>query len=86
MFAYEFYRQKPNGCHVIGVLPERRKDPERITEESIMKWVRILLGDTGDLRNIFFIKVRFNGFEDEQESQTVSRRLMGNHENDSLCR
>jgi hypothetical protein len=86
MFAYEFYRQKPNGCHLIGILPERRKDPERITEKSVMGWVRNLLGDSGDLRNIFFIKVRFNGFEDEQESQTVSRHLIGKHENDSLRR
>ena len=86
MVAYEFYRQKPNGCHLIGILPERRKDLERITEESIMNWVRILLGDGADLRNIFFIKVTFNGFGDEQESQTVSQRLIGNHENDSLRR
>ena len=86
MVAYEFYRQKPNGCHLIGILPERRKDPERITEESIMNWVRILLGDRGDLRNIFFVKIPFIGFEDEQESQTVSRHLTGKHENDSLHR
>ncbi len=87
MVAYEFYRRDElNGYHLIGILPERRKHQERITEESIMKWVRILLGDTGDLHNIFFIKVPFNGFEDEQESQTDSRHLIGKHENDSLRR
>ena len=58
MVAYEFYsRDEINGCHLIGILPERRKHQERITEESIMKWVRMVLGDNADLNNICFVKV-----------------------------
>jgi len=71
MVAYEFYCQKADGCHLIGILPERRKDPERITEKSIMKWVKMLLGDSGDLGNIFFIKVTFNGIEEEKRAEEL---------------
>ncbi len=35
--AYEFYWLDSNGgYHIMGVLPERRKDPGRVTQESIM--------------------------------------------------
>ena len=50
MVAYEFYsrdRRDPTEAevfHLIGILPERRKNSERITEESIMNWGRIILG------------------------------------------
>ena len=58
MVAYEFYsRDEINGYHLIGILPERRKHQERITAESIMKWVRMVLGDSRDLSNICFLKV-----------------------------
>jgi hypothetical protein len=58
MLAYEFYgRDELDGYHLIGILPERRKCQERITEESIGKWVRIVLGDDSDITNIVFIKV-----------------------------
>jgi hypothetical protein len=37
MVAYEFYWLDPSGRYqIIGVLPERRKNPERITKESVM--------------------------------------------------
>lgn len=58
MLAYEFYsRDKLDSCHLIGILPERRRHQERITEESIMKWARTVLGDQADLSSIFFVKV-----------------------------
>lgn len=58
MVAYEFYcHDKANGCHLIGILPERRKQPGRITGESIMGWVKGFIGDSKDLNNIFFVKV-----------------------------
>jgi len=58
MLAYEFYsRDEINGFQLIGILPERRKHQERITEESIMKWVRMVLGDNADLSKICFVKV-----------------------------
>ena len=41
MVAYEFYRfDKLKGRDLIAILPERRRTPERITEESVMKWVK----------------------------------------------
>jgi hypothetical protein len=58
MTAYEFYwREAIEGAHLIGILPERRKNPERITQESIMNWGRIILGDLADLSNLFFVQV-----------------------------
>jgi hypothetical protein len=58
MTAYEFYwPDSRGGYQVIGVLPERRKDPERMTQESIMNWGKIF--STKDLvtKGIFFIQV-----------------------------
>lgn len=67
MLAYEFYsRDGINGYHLIGILPERRKHQERITEESIVKWVRMVLGDNVDITNIFFVKVRLDESEAER--------------------
>ncbi len=88
MVAYEFYRlDKARGCYLIGILPERRKNPERITEESIMGWVKKLLGDHEDLSNTFFIKVAFNGFEDEKGTEETDCFLAyGTYEKDSLHR
>lgn len=58
MIAYEFYRRdKVKGKELIGILPERRIDPGRIDRKSIMKWVRMVLGDHADMSNIFFLKV-----------------------------
>lgn len=58
MVAYEFYwRDEKEEVHLIWILPERRKNPERITQESIMNWGRKILGDTVDLSKLFFIQV-----------------------------
>jgi len=58
MVAYEVYSfDDINGYEFIGMLPERRKNPERITEESVIKWARILLGDRAEAKNIFFKEV-----------------------------
>ena len=58
MAAYEFYwRDESEKEHVIGILRERRKNPERITDESIINWGRKILGTNGDTKNIYFIKV-----------------------------
>ena len=58
MIVYKLYWRDEKE-HFIGMLPERRKNPERITEESIVNWSRIVLGDnTGiDLNSIYFIQV-----------------------------
>ena len=39
MIAYEFYwLDSKGGYEIMGVLPERRKDSARITQESIKRW------------------------------------------------
>ena len=58
MDAYEFYqRDTIKGYQPIGVLPERRKNPARITQESIINLARELIGDNADANNIFFVKI-----------------------------
>jgi hypothetical protein len=42
---------------LIGILPERRKNSERITEESIMNWGKKVSGSGVDVSEIFFIRV-----------------------------
>ena len=58
MVVYEFYSRYEKGDELIGILPERRKDPRRITPESIMNWGRILADSAGiDANRIYFIRV-----------------------------
>jgi hypothetical protein len=55
MVAYELYfYDKTKGYELIGILPEKRKDPKRITKESVLNWGRMVLGDTADSENIIF--------------------------------
>jgi hypothetical protein len=58
MVAYEFYVwDEMEEFHSIGILPERREDPLRITQESVMKWGKMLACDNVDVNNIYFIQV-----------------------------
>jgi len=58
MVAYEFYcRDEKGRDNFIGVLPERRKNPERITQESIMNWGRTLTGNHREVKDISFIQI-----------------------------
>jgi hypothetical protein len=58
MVAYEFYcHDAMKGYQLIGILPERRKNPERITQKSIMNWVKKYFNDNLNLNDIFFIQV-----------------------------
>jgi len=58
MVAYEFYcRDENEGVHFIGVLPERRKNPARITQESIMNWGTKVIGNNPGVKEIFFTQV-----------------------------
>jgi len=58
MRAYEFYwHDAIEGLHLIGIIPERRKDPERITEESIMNRGGIILGENAGLSDLFFVQI-----------------------------
>jgi len=84
MLAYEFYsRDEINGRQLIGILPEKRKHQERITEESIMKWVQMVLGGSADLSNIWFVKVTLDdtdaveNWHKEQEARKRSSSFRG---------
>ncbi|MGZ6202050.1 MAG: hypothetical protein ACXWM6_11070 [Thermodesulfobacteriota bacterium] len=58
MVAYEFYWLNPTGGYqIIGVLPERRKNPARITQQSIINWGERMFGKELDAKDIFFIQV-----------------------------
>jgi hypothetical protein len=57
MIAYEFYYHDAKGDILIGILPERRKDPKRVTKKSVMNWVKNVLGDNEDIKNIYFVQV-----------------------------
>ena len=59
MLAYELYTfNKKKGYEFIGVLPERREDPMRISKDSIMNWGKSLFGDNNmDSKDMFFKQV-----------------------------
>jgi hypothetical protein len=57
MDAYEFYWcDSTKGYELIGVLPERRKNPAGRTQESVINLARGLLGHGVNVNRIFFIK------------------------------
>jgi hypothetical protein len=63
MVAYEFYwRDETGDAHLVGILPERRKNSKRITDESILKWVKKVIGNGFKAGDIFFSKVKINEF------------------------
>ena len=57
--AYEFYRRVFCGeeDRLIGVLPERRNAPERITHQSIMNWAKLLVPEDVFREQIYFVRV-----------------------------
>ena len=59
MVAYEFYLHDNDmeEFHLLGILPERRKDPLRITQESIVKWGHLVAGDSIDIHNMYCIQI-----------------------------
>ena len=60
MLAYEFYwRDETEKIHFIGILPERRKKPERITKKSILNWGQKVIGESSNVKDIYFVKVDF---------------------------
>ncbi len=58
MIAYGFYwLEEIDEVHFIGLLPERRKNPDRITQESVSNFARTILGKRADVDNLFFIEI-----------------------------
>ena len=57
MIVYKFYlRDAIKGDIFLGALPERRKNPQRITKESVINWGRKYFGKNTKDVDIFFIK------------------------------
>jgi hypothetical protein len=61
MVVYKFYlRNAEKGDIFLGALPERRKNPRRVTEESteesVINWGRAYFGKNAKDEDIYFIK------------------------------
>lgn len=55
----EFYRHAArweDEDRLVGILPERRTDPQRITHQSIMNWAKLLVPEIDVIEN----RVYFN--------------------------
>jgi len=58
MIVYEYYwRDGEDTQHFIGLLPERRRDSERITPESILDLLRSNVGNMPEIRNIYYVQI-----------------------------
>ena len=61
MLGYQFYCLDEKGKdHLVGILPERRFNPGRITDRSIMNWAREIIGNGCRGRRIHFIRVNLS--------------------------
>jgi len=77
MVAYEFYWRDPKGRYqIIGVLPERRKNPMRITMESVMNWGKMFLGNDVDSKNLFFKWITIDTLADSILWHDLSNHLI----------
>ncbi len=66
MVAYELYLHDGiKEDELIGILPERRKDPNRITKESVLKWGRKVIGDSSNRKNIIIKLLRIDDTTNE---------------------
>ena len=58
MVVYKLYRHdQAEKTHLIGILPERRKDRERITEESVLNWGKEVAGESSEINNLYFVQM-----------------------------
>jgi hypothetical protein len=65
MLGYKLYLlDKAKGPKLIAVLPERRKNSQRITEESVIKWGTALLGIHANGKDISFERVTINDIKE----------------------
>ena len=75
MVVYKFYlRDAIKGDIFLGALPERRKNPQRVseesTEESLINWGRQYFGKNAKDEDIYFIKTVLE--EREKRSPNLS--------------
>jgi ABC-type uncharacterized transport system ATPase subunit len=52
-----YYFEETEKAHFIGFLPERRKTVERITQESIINYLRTILNFEANDNKFFFIQL-----------------------------
>ena len=58
MLVYQFYCMGEDGKDdLIAIFPERRQNPERITDRSILNWARDVIGNACQGRSIYFVQV-----------------------------
>ncbi len=58
MIAFEFYvYDEMEEFHSVGILPERRKNLLRKTQETVMKQGKIVAGDDLDVNNFYFVQI-----------------------------
>jgi hypothetical protein len=61
MLVYELYAfNKTKGYELIGVLPERRNNLQRVTKKSILNWGQEYLGIHLNLGDMYRIGVKTN--------------------------
>jgi hypothetical protein len=57
MVVYEvFLRREGKEGEFIGTLPERRKNKERVSTESIRNWSKTVFDGTLDASHLFFVQ------------------------------
>ncbi len=61
MLVYELYAfNKTKGYELIGVLPERRNNPQRVTKESILNWGQKYFGIQLNLGDMYRIGLKID--------------------------
>ncbi len=56
--AYQLYLWNAvKGFELVGVFPERRRNQERITDQSIANWAKVKFGKDMKAEDIFLVKV-----------------------------
>ena len=64
MLAYQFYRMGEDGKDdLIAILPERRRNPERISDRSILNWAKEVIGNGCNGQCIYFVEVNHRAME-----------------------
>ena len=58
MVVYKLYKHdQTEEPDLIGILPERRKDQKRITEESVLNWGKEVTGEDSDFNDLYFVQM-----------------------------
>ncbi len=80
--CYEFYlHSETEGDKLIGILPERRSQPERTGLDAVVGWFKSAFGDALDLENVYFVVTAYGESEDgkhikKEEILRVTRNWM----------